>query len=154
MAAITNANVVADYFINLAQRSGDLITPLKLQKLVYYADAWHIVHYDNELIEENFEAWVHGPVVRSLYKRFEKYQWNPITEEVKLPSELALSTSKYLHELFSYFNKYTAYELEQMTHLEEPWLEARRGVPIDEACTNKINKATMKSFYKNLLTCE
>ena len=58
------AKIVARWFVNHADRaSGEAITQLKLQKLVYYADAWFLANFDEPLIKEDFEAWAHGPVV-------------------------------------------------------------------------------------------
>jgi uncharacterized phage-associated protein len=45
-------------------------TQLKLQKLVYYSEAWHLAYFERPLIPEDFEAWVHGPVVRSLWDHY------------------------------------------------------------------------------------
>lgn len=147
--ALTTASKIADYLLCLSAKHGDLLTPLKLQKLVYYADAWHLALRDNALIEEDFEAWVHGPVVRNLYYRFKEYKWKPITENIELP-KLPLSICKYLHDFYAFFGKFTAIELEQMTHQETPWIEARKGLSIDAECTNCISKETMKHFYKNM----
>ena len=53
---------------------------LKLQKLVYYAQAWHLALRDVPLFEEDFEAWVHGPVIPALYQEYKKFGWRPILE--------------------------------------------------------------------------
>ena len=82
--AISTANNIADYLLFFAHEHGDQITPLKLQKLVFYADAWYMaLNNDRELIPNQFEAWVHGPVVRELYNRFSDYKWRAIDEEIK-----------------------------------------------------------------------
>lgn len=148
--AVTNARVVANYFLYLSNEHGDLLTQLKLQKLVYYADAWHLVHFNESLISEDFEAWVHGPVVRSLYSCFATFKWQPIQVPVEQPDNLSDDKKEFLQDVFQYFSKFTAYELEQMTHMEKPWLEAREGVPTGEASTNIINKDTMLSFYSQM----
>lgn len=61
---------VADYFIWLANDSGSFISNLKLQKLVYYAQAWYLAIYGQSLFDEDFEAWVHGPIIPSLYQKY------------------------------------------------------------------------------------
>ena len=61
---------IADYFITKNHEYGDYITNLKLQKLVYYAQAWYLAFLDKPLFDEDFEAWVHGPVNRDLYDRY------------------------------------------------------------------------------------
>lgn len=141
-----SANQVADFFLAFAKEHGDYISQLKLQKMVYYADAWYLVNNGEPLIEEDFEAWVHGPVVRSLYTRFKDYRWNPISEEVDFP-DIDASQKEHLEEIYDVFGKYSGYELEQMTHDERPWVEARGSCAPDEACENLISKETMLKFY-------
>ena len=61
---------VAEYFLALANETGGTITNLKLQKLVYYAQAWHLANFDKPLFDAKFEAWVHGPVIPGLYEEY------------------------------------------------------------------------------------
>ena len=63
----TSALTVADYFLYKANKEKKPITNKKLQKLVYYAQAWSLVLNNKKLFSEPIEAWVHGPAVRSLY---------------------------------------------------------------------------------------
>ena len=69
---------IADYFVRLANETGDYISNLKLQKLVYYAQAWYLAISDEALFEEDFEAWVHGPVIPELYQEYKSFGWRPI----------------------------------------------------------------------------
>ncbi|WMT16041.1 Panacea domain-containing protein [Serratia fonticola] len=146
--AAANLNDVADYLLCFAQEHGDLMTPLKLQKMVFYADAWFMALNDgSELVADKFEAWVHGPVARDLYARFAGYKWQPITVEIKCP-DLPEAVSLHLDEIYQVFGGYSAYELEQMTHQEKPWLLAREGVPPDAICQNVIDKGVTAEFYR------
>ena len=64
----------AKYFLAQASEdAGDLISNLKLQKLVYYAQGFHLALYDEPLFLEAIEAWTHGPVVPDLYRHYKKY---------------------------------------------------------------------------------
>lgn len=150
--AVANLNSVADYLLCFAQEHGDLITPLKLQKMVFYADAWYMALNNGEpLVDEHFEAWVHGPVSRSLYSRFADYKWRPITEEVSCPPELSSDVKNHLNEIYDIFGGFDAYELERMTHNEDPWLRARGGIPNDEPCTTLIDKDITANFYRSVI---
>lgn len=144
-----SAHQVADFFISFSREHGDYISNLKLQKMVYYADAWFLVNNGTPLIEEDFEAWIHGPVVRSLYHRFKEYRWNPILAEVDSP-QLSDEQTEHLTEIYDIFGKFSGYELEQMTHDELPWVEARGTCAPDEACENIINKEIMRDFYTKI----
>ncbi|EMX52731.1 TPA: Panacea domain-containing protein [Escherichia coli] len=148
--AVTTLNSVADYLLCFAQEHGDVMTPLKLQKMVFYADAWYMaLNGGQELIPDQFEAWVHGPVARELYSRFADYKWRPIDEEIQCP-ELSEEIKKHLDEIYQVFGGYSAYELEQLTHQEKPWLLAREGVPADAPCRNVIDKKVTAEFYRSM----
>jgi len=140
------AKTVARWFVNHADRaSGEAITQLKLQKLVYYADAWFLANFDKPLIKEDFEAWAHGPVVPALYAKYRSHGWNALPPEagVKVPEDL----DDYLEAVFEEYGQYGAKKLEKMTHNEEPWLAARGNLSPEAASSTKISKVVMRNFY-------
>ena len=141
-------NKIADYFIWLHHEFGDVITNLRLQKLVYYAQAWYLALNNEKLFDEDFEAWIHGPVNPSLYDRFKKYKWNPISEEISKP-ELDPEVEKHLKEIMEVYSGFSSYELETISHKEEPWVNARGDLPFDAPSSNIISQDDMKSYYKN-----
>ena len=70
-STILSSKQVADWILSKVNKSaGDTLSPLKLQKLLYYCQAWHYTIFNKELFDEKIEAWAHGPVVPSQYKRF------------------------------------------------------------------------------------
>lgn len=139
-------HAVADYFIRFSQEVGDPITNLKLQKLVYYAQAWHLALKGERLMPARFEAWVHGPVCVPLYQRFRRYSWNPIDEAVEKP-DLPDAVEKHLREVMEVYGGMSAWDLERLTHAEEPWRIARGELPSDEPSTAVISDEEMKRFY-------
>lgn len=148
--------LVADFFISSPEReSGDLISPLKLQKLAYYAQAWHLAIEGIELFETDFQAWVHGPVALPLFVRFADHKYSPISVEF-IQSEqslknMPLNISEHLSEVWDIYGELSAKALENLTHSEAPWLEARRGLgPLDRS-SKVISKQRMKSFYGEML---
>ena len=73
---------VARYFLSLTDEdAGELISNLKLQKLLYYAQGFHLVIYGEPLFPETIEAWAHGPVVTSVYHQYKEYGSEPIPAE-------------------------------------------------------------------------
>ena len=156
MKATVLGHIITDY----VNSKGVNVSPKKLQKLVYYVEAWHLVHLDFELIEEEFEAWVHGPVVPELYQGLKQFGYNDIkviNDELdsaeerieKVAKENDLSESQ-LDLIYSVLNKYgtlSSFELEMLTHSENPWIEAREGFPPHERCNKVIAKDRMKEFY-------
>jgi len=151
---------VAEYFIKLANYHGESITHLKLQKLIYYAQAWHIALNDKTpLFEENreFQAWQHGPVNYDLYKEYKKYLYNQINhepDEELINEYLSEDDKEFIEEVASVYLQYGAYKLELMTHQEEPWIKARGGLPNDASSNAVIDESIMYDFYKKLSESE
>lgn len=124
---------IANFFLELAQASGDAITPMKLQKLVYYAHGWYVGFTGNPLINEPVEAWQYGPVISSLYQEFKKYGSSPIRTkatdldmtcfdmaDVPVPEEESIR--KFLVTVWNSYRKYTGITLSEMTHADgSPW---------------------------------
>lgn len=136
---------IANYFIWLANETGSFISNLKLQKLVYYTQAWHLALYGTPIFQEDFQAWVHGPVIPGLYQKYKHFGWQPILEETT-PS-LPDSTLQFLQEVAEEYFACDAYELEQMTHAEAPWNQARKNLPPDAPSCAVIQKEWMKEYY-------
>ena len=136
---------IANYFIWLAKETGSFVSNLKLQKLVYYSQAWHLALQDAPLFDEDFQAWVHGPVIPELYQKYKVFGWQPITMDVS--PQLPASVIEFLHGVANEYFSCDAYELEQMTQIESPWNMARGGLANDVATTAKIEKMWMKEYY-------
>lgn len=143
------ANPIADYLIGECRDRGELLTNLKLQKLLFYADAWNLALRDEPLFAEEFKAWVHGPVLLSQYHRFKDYRWQPISEAIEKP-KIDPAVSSFLDEIIDVFGCESAVALELMTHRELPWLEARGDIPATEPSTATISKETTKRFYRSM----
>ncbi|MEN8221186.1 MAG: type II toxin-antitoxin system antitoxin SocA domain-containing protein [Pseudomonadota bacterium] len=149
--ALTTESKIADYFIYVANETGSYLSNLKLQKLLYYAQAWHLALYGISLFDEEFEAWIHGPVIPSLYAKYQKFGWKPILEEVNKP-EFSEELQEFLDEVTEEYFMLDTFELEMMTHREAPWIEARKGLPIDEPSRAIISLQSMKDYFKARVT--
>lgn len=77
-AAPTKAAAIANEFLRLADSEGIPVDQMKLQKLVYYAHAWHLAYHDRPLFDDDVEAWPWGPVIRSIYGEFQQFGRDPI----------------------------------------------------------------------------
>jgi uncharacterized phage-associated protein len=148
---MVSVHLVADCFIRQAHDVGDPITNLKLQKLVYYAQAWHAALNGGEpLFGERIEAWVHGPVCPELYQRFRAHRWNPITDDVPKP-DLPKEVCEHLDEILEVYGAFTGLELERLTHQEEPWRATRGDLLADEPCSREIPVSLMAEYYARQL---
>lgn len=140
---------VAKYLLYRSLEDGELVTPLKMQKLVYYAYVWTLVKNKKKLFEEKIEAWPSGPVVPSLYRELKDYGSSPIDEKylgVKNEAELEPLFSKFprdvkatLDEVYEDYMTKTAFELVSLTHSEKPWVEARKGLSSIESSSRPIS---------------
>ncbi|MEG0940037.1 MAG: DUF4065 domain-containing protein [Comamonas sp.] len=145
---MTNPINVAAWFINHVDRdSGDSMTPLKLQKLLYYAQAWHLLAFDEPLFQEEMQAWAHGPVVPSVYHEFKTYGFNSIPE-YNGAEEIDEESERILSQVADIYGEFSAKRLEAMTHMEDPWKDARRGIAPEARCDAVIPKDTIKAYFQ------
>jgi len=142
------ADQVADALIYLSRERGIDMTNLKLQKLLYYAQAWHLVFTNKPLFSDPIEAWVHGPVVPSVFRRFKEYRWNTIDANVSPPEDKDLVS--YLGQILEIYGGIGASQLERLTHHEKPWQDARNGYAIDASSNEVISHVSMRAFYSAL----
>jgi uncharacterized phage-associated protein len=138
---MVSADDVAQYM--LARQS---MSAMKLQKLVYYAQAWHLAQTGEPLFGEAIEAWANGPVVRELYNRhrgqFSLSSW-PVGDEGAL-SGLQRAT---VNMILATYGSKDAQWLSEETHAEEPWQAARRGIPDGFRSSAVIDAGTIHRFY-------
>lgn len=140
----------ANFLLAECRERGEILTNLKLQKLLYYAQAWFLVLNNKPLFDEDFQAWVHGPALPSQYRRFKKFGWGPILEEKVSSGKVNEKVTLHLREIVDVFGIETASALELMTHNELPWIEARKGLSSEQSSTTPISKESMRSFYRKL----
>lgn len=144
------AQDVAEYILAFANETGESVTNLKLQKMLYYAQAWHLANFSRPLFDEDFEAWVHGPVLPSLYHQFKQSGYAPIVtglREEDISTKFDDQTLNFLREVIRVYLPHGGYELELMTHKEDPWVQARRGCEPDQYCSEVISKESMRAYY-------
>jgi len=134
---------VAKWF--LAQGS---MTHKKLQKLCYYAQAWHCALYGKPLFEDEIQAWVHGPVVVSLYPLYKGYGWENIPQGKPIKTIRSQKALKVLDAVYETYNGLSGDQLERLTHSEQPWKLARGNLKPWENCNAPITYESMRSYYK------
>jgi uncharacterized phage-associated protein/uncharacterized Zn finger protein (UPF0148 family) len=143
---------VSTYFLSkVDDEAGDFISHLKLQKLVYYAQAWTLVFFNKPILEEDFQAWVHGPIIPNLYSNYNKFGKNPIPKVTVLDESIFDKDEKLILEgIWNVYGKYNAKYLEALIHEEDPWRNARGDCKEDEQCMNVITKEGMKDYYASI----
>jgi uncharacterized phage-associated protein len=121
---VITALSAAKYFLSIPDEgSGELVSNLKLQKLLYYAQGYSVAMngIDSPLFGEKMFAWKHGPVVQKVYNHFSRFKDGALPKE-KRPA-LSEDAVGYLDEIYRVFGRYSAWTLREMTHKESPWLK-------------------------------
>lgn len=125
------------------------MTHKKLQKLCYYAQAWNYTLYNRPLFLEQFEAWVHGPVCKTLYDYYRDKSFELIYPE-KEPPTFDLNSRQLLEDVWETYGDYTANALEVLTHSEPPWQKARIGYEPSQNCNVIIKPQDMRNYYQTI----
>lgn len=126
--AMTTALEVANFFLSMPDDdSGDLVSNLKLQKLLYYAQGYYLgLHgVGKPLFDDTIYAWKHGPVVQTVYKHFSSHG-NGAIPKAKRPKNLDQEVVRFLEEIYRTFGRFSAWALREMSHREGPWLQTYR----------------------------
>jgi len=117
---------IADYFLTLPDEEvGDSISNLKLQKLVYYAQGFHLAIFDKPLFNETIEAWTHGPVIPDLYQKYKVNGYKPIERPDKVDfNKYSSDVQELLNDVWNVYGQYSAWRLRDLAHEEIPWQRA------------------------------
>jgi uncharacterized phage-associated protein len=142
---------VAKWFLSTIDReSGDSITNLKLQKLIYYAQAWSLVMLKRPLFSEPIEAWAHGPAVDVVFQEYKAFSFNAIPLPDSIPA-FTPEEIRLLQDIYEVYGEKTAKALENLTHDEEPWRTARGNLPPEARSRKEISHESMFDYYSKWL---
>ena len=142
---MVTAKNVAEYFLILSQPEvGDYMSNLRLQKLLYYAQGFHLASYNTPFFSESILAWNFGPVVESLYFKYKKYKSGvipqPTNPDINIfnPDQIDL-----MKDIYSVYGQFSALKLMELTHNESPW----KLTPLN----SEISHDLMKKYFKTRL---
>ena len=141
---MANVKDVAEYILG---KTGS-ISAMKLQKLVYYSQAWALVWDDEPLFDSRIEAWANGPVSPILYDAH-RGQFKVTTVGGKA-GKLSEEQTDTIDKVIEYYNDKTAQYLSDLTHEELPWKDARKDIPDGVRSDQEITKAAMAEYYGSL----
>lgn len=136
---------IAPYFIQKG------VSPLKLQKLLYYAQVWFFVRTGNKLFEDKIQAWIYGPVVYEIWDRFRFMRRSRIIPKNRLqPIDLGVIET-HLDDVWKAYGHLKGADLVDLTHEELPWKNSRKGLLNDEPSGKEVlvNEDTTSDFILN-----
>ena len=142
-----DASDVARYFLSQAdEEAGDTISNLKLQKLMYYAQGFHLALFNDRLFPEPIHAWMHGPVVPDIYHAYKQYEGGAIPRPQGFdPQQLPQQVRELLDEVYNVYGQYSAWKLRNMTHSEAPWVQAYAN-----GAGTQIPEIGLREFFSTL----
>lgn len=124
---------------------GERLTNLKLQKMLYYQQGYHLAAFGTPLFEEEVEAWMYGPVVPCVYDVYSQYGSETLPETDN-PIELLEEEEILFNQVYQAYRDFSAIGLMNRTHNEQPWLQA---LPHDRGTV--ISNESMKSYFMTQL---
>ena len=140
--------VISEYIITI----GKEITPLSLQKILYYAQGFYKAFFGKFLFEDDCQAWVHGPVYVNIYEKYKEFKSANISIDIDYDIEDIIVDEKreILDVIIKYFGYYNGKALEKMSHYETPLINARKGLLPTENSNNIINKEDIKDYFEKV----
>lgn len=147
LSAESKISIVIQYLLNQCED----ITPLALQKALYYIQGFYFAFYQTFLFPEDCQAWVHGPVYRDIYFQYRDYRFDPIEKADDFDVSVFSSGEKAICD--SVINNICCYSgkvLEHFTHNESPWLTTRGELPITAPSDRVIKKALIGDYFSTV----
>jgi uncharacterized phage-associated protein len=140
---------VRDVAAYILRQQGPM-TAMKLQKLVYYAQAWSLVWDEQPLFDARIRAWANGPVCPVLYGDHRGAFYLEPGAIPGNPDALTQDERETVEAVLSYYGDKSAQWLSDLTHAEAPWREAREGLADGERGDREITHAAMAEYYGSL----
>jgi uncharacterized phage-associated protein len=124
-------------------------TAMKLQKLVYYCQAWSLCWDEAPLFNEKIEAWANGPVVRELFYEFQGQYLVSDCQKGNVDS-LTIDQKETIDKVLEFYGDKSPQWLSDLTHSEKPWKDARIGLSDGALSDREITLASMEMYYSSL----
>ena len=148
---INSVNTKIDKVAHYIAMSAYEITNMSMQKLLYYVDGFAQVLLGRNIFADNCEAWAHGPVFPNIYKKFKSFGNDQIkVESIAIPDLVDEEEKRVIDTVLSAFAIYNGVFLRNLTHLETPWKEARKGYEEYDRCNNIIPKESIGNYFNKI----
>ncbi len=137
---------IANYFLFKAEKDEELLSNLKLQKLLYYAQGIHLAIYGTPIFKEQIKAWNYGPVIPAVYGKFKEYASGGIPADPGFdPDSISEDMREFLDEIYKIFGQFSAVRLMDITHSDQCWKDAHPNGII----THKAMEKCLKKYLRN-----
>lgn len=147
-----NVDKIIDIAEYVVYKSNNDITPLAIQKLLYYMQGFYSAFFDSYIFVDDCEAWMHGPVFHNVYNKYKSFKYNAIDRnETFDTSKLNNLEVSIIDNVINAFGCYSGSTLQNFTHLEDPWLNTRNNLQENDGSNRVISKNLIKSYFKNVI---
>lgn len=135
---------------HITERTG-AVSAMKLQKLMYYCQAWHLVWEEEPLFADDFEAWANGPVVPALYNRHRgMFKVDSSLFSDANSARLSTTERENIAKVLDFYGDKSAQWLSNLTHQEAPWVTARGTTPVGMPSSAVIRQSEIAEYYDSL----
>ena len=153
MEAKYRALTIAKWFIAWAEAEDAELSNLKLQKLLYYSQGYHLARFGFPLFSDRIEAWAHGPVVADVYHAYKCFR----SDDIHLPDsdtfawdDVDEQATDLLLQVWNTYGPVAAWKLRNMTHRERPWIEAFAQDSRNEV----IGHSSLERYFSDLIAAK
>lgn len=144
-----NSFEIANEFIRRGIDANDPITPMEVQKLMYFAHGWMLALHERPLHTDAWRAWQYGPVLPRVYRELREYRADPVEELIgDYRADLDDEERYIIDEVYRLYSPFKGIELSELTHLDgSPWDQARKQNP---GANPVIYDVSIKDYFNQL----
>ena len=156
-----DGRAIANFVLDQADAAGVAISPMTLQKIVYFCHVWALIELGRPLVRHSFEAWEHGPVLQYLYREFKKFGTEPVRGRAQrtnsltgdkeiVPYAFDAATLDLLGRVVAIYSRLSAAALRDLTHAPGgPWDKMwHHGGKINPGM--RIDNREIERFYSRI----
>lgn len=156
-----DARAIANFILDEFDAWQNEISNKKINKLIYFCHGFSLVRHTQPLIKNHIEAWVHGPVVKVVYDAFKHFEYHPITSRASYfdyvtgkqtlvnYEQLSAQQIVLIRNVVSHFAKYSADDLEDMTHTQfGPWAKVWNTPENQRGLRSRIPDIEIREFFE------
>ena len=147
---------VASYILQLLLRDEGEVSAMKLQKICFYVQSWYIAKYNRALFKHDFQAWKYGPVSPTLYEYHAKKATVSLSN-TNIPGNdqnIPEDDKEFIKAVVSIYGRFTGLQLSELSHSQDPWKNARRGIPESSPSNNEITIESIRDYFSKFLKSE
>lgn len=144
---------VALYVLQLLSRDEDEVSAMKLQKICFYVQSWYIAKNNSPLFKHDFQAWKYGPVSPTLYEYHAKKATVSLidTDIQGNIQNISEGDKEFIKAVVSIYGRFTGLQLSDLSHSQDPWKNARRGIPEGGPSNNEITIDSIRDYFSKFL---